>query len=133
MINMQPILEGVVTGAVRMWLRAEGLAALVLSLLLYGHSGMSWWIFFLLLLTPDVSMLPYLVNPKLGAISYNVAHSYLLPLGLVAGCVLTRNFMLLPYLYIWTAHLGLDRSLGYGLKYPAVFGKTHLGIRQSRA
>jgi hypothetical protein len=28
---------------------------------------------------------------------------------------------------IWLAHIGFDRALGYGLKYKAGFGFTHLG------
>ena len=28
---------------------------------------------------------------------------------------------------IWIAHIGFDRALGYGLKYPTGFGDTHLG------
>ena len=28
---------------------------------------------------------------------------------------------------IWLAHIGFDRALGYGLKYSAGFGFTHLG------
>ena len=28
---------------------------------------------------------------------------------------------------IWAAHIGVDRVLGYGLKYPTAFRDTHLG------
>ncbi len=28
---------------------------------------------------------------------------------------------------IWLAHIGIDRALGYGLKYADGFGFTHLG------
>jgi hypothetical protein len=28
---------------------------------------------------------------------------------------------------IWMAHIGIDRALGYGLKYSAGFGFTHMG------
>ena len=27
---------------------------------------------------------------------------------------------------IWLAHIGMDRLLGYGLKYPSAFKDTHL-------
>jgi len=27
---------------------------------------------------------------------------------------------------IWIAHIGIDRVLGYGLKYPTAFKDTHL-------
>jgi hypothetical protein len=116
-----------VSGQVRIWLRAEGFAVLALSLLLYRASGPSWWVFLALFLTPDIVMLFYLINPKVGGFSYNVVHSYLLPLGLAALAVFLHESGMLAYLYIWTAHIGLDRFLGYGLKYPVAFGKTHLG------
>ena len=107
---------------VREWLRSEGLAVLAGSLWLYSQSGFSWWLFAGLLLLPDVAMLPYLISPRWGAISYNVAHSYLLPLGLAVAVPAW-----IPYLCIWTAHIGMDRMMGYGLKYPTAFRDTHVG------
>jgi hypothetical protein len=32
-----------------------------------------------------------------------------------------------PLALIWLAHIGIDRALGYGLKYASGFGFTHLG------
>ena len=113
---------------VRNWLRAEGLAVLLLSVFGYWHSGSNGWIFVLLLLTPDVSMLPYLLNPRLGAVSYNLAHNYVLPLSLILFFFALHRERAMPYLLIWTAHIGLDRTLGYGLKYPSGFKATHLGM-----
>lgn len=120
--------EGVVNGSVRLWLRAEGLAMLVMSGLLYGHLGARWWIFAALLLVPDLCMLGYLINAKVGAVAYNVVHSYLLPLVLAAVALVTHHPGAAPFLCIWTAHIGMDRLLGYGLKYPTAFTKTHLGM-----
>jgi hypothetical protein len=112
---------------VRSVLQAEGLAVFVLSLLLYRYSGASWWLFAALLLTPDLAMLPYLFNPRVGAAAYNLAHNYVLPLALAAIAIASHNQRLLPYLLIWTTHIGMDRMLGYGLKYPSGFKQTHLG------
>jgi len=84
--------------------------------------------YFGLLLIPDLSMLGYLFNPRVGAVSYNVVHSYFLPLALAAIAVLLNRTDDIRYLLIWTAHIGLDRFLGYGLKYPTAFGDTHLGM-----
>jgi hypothetical protein len=28
---------------------------------------------------------------------------------------------------VWAAHIGADRAVGYGLKYPTGFEDTHLG------
>lgn len=131
-MNEFPVPSGSVLGQVRIWLRAEGVSVFALSVLLYRNSGWSWWLFFLLLLTPDLAMIPYLINPRIGGACYNVIHSYLLPLGLAIVVIASGRMALLPYLYIWVAHIGMDRCLGYGLKYPTAFGRTHLGHLTSR-
>ncbi len=118
--------DGAVTGAVRTWLKAEALSVFILSVLLYWHSESSWWMFMGLLLIPDLAMLPYLLNPRVGGLSYNIVHSYLLPLGLAIVAIAIYRVGMLPFLFIWTAHIGMDRFLGYGLKYSTSFGRTHL-------
>jgi hypothetical protein len=83
--------------------------------------------FALLFLTPDLSFLGYLAGPKVGAISYNLAHSYIGAVAcLVASLVLPAPTLLSAGI-IWCAHIGFDRTLGYGLKYSKGFGFTHLG------
>jgi hypothetical protein len=119
--------EGIVTGAPRIWLRAEALAVLALSLLLYARLSGHWGIFAALFLVPDLSMLGYVINTRIGAASYNVVHSYVTPLALAALAAATHHENLFPYVCIWTAHIALDRALGYGLKYPGAFRHTHLG------
>jgi hypothetical protein len=99
-MNASGLSDGAVTGAVRTWLKIEGLSALVLSVLVYAHSGSSWWMFLGLLLTPDLSMLPYFLNPRVGSICYNVVHSYFLPLTLASGAIAFNRAALLPYLCI---------------------------------
>ncbi len=85
-------------------------------------------VFAALFLVPDLSMLAYFAGRRIGAVSYNLAHSYILPIALAAaGVVLSRHGLLAPAL-IWIAHIGFDRMLGYGLKYPTAFGHTHLGL-----
>ncbi|HKN00221.1 MAG TPA: DUF4260 domain-containing protein [Candidatus Binataceae bacterium] len=127
-MNTETLSDGAVTGAVRTWLRAEALSVLTLSVLLYWHSESSWWMFIGLLLTPDLAMLPYLLNPRVGSLSYNIVHSYLLPLSLATVAIAVYRVGILPFLCIWTAHIGMDRFLGYGLKYSTSFGRTHLGM-----
>ena len=131
-MNTLTLRDGTDTGAVRAWLRAEGLSVAALSVLLYWHLGSSWWVFVGLLLTPDLAMLPYLLNPRIGSVSYNVVHSYLLPLGLATVTITAHRLGMLPILLIWTAHIGLDRFLGYGLKYSTAFRDTHLGALRNR-
>ena len=118
---------GAVTGGVRTVLRLEGLTLLAGMTLLYGLWGGPWWLYAVLFLAPDLSFLAYLAGPKIGARVYNVAHSYVIPM-----LILTAGFgfappLLLSVALIWLAHIGFDRALGYGLKYQAGFGFTHLG------
>ena len=118
---------GSVSGVPRLLLRAEGAALLVAATLLYRQTGASWWLFAVLFLAPDLSFLGYLAGPRVGAISYNVAHTLVGPIALaIAGLVLPAT-MALALALIWVAHIGFDRLLGYGLKYAAGFGFTHLG------
>src|SRR4028118_2380243 len=60
-------------------LRAEGVALLALSVMLYREKGGSWLLFGVLLLAPDLSMLGYLAGPKVGAAIYNAFHAYAMP------------------------------------------------------
>lgn len=116
---------GAVTGAPRAWLRAEGLAVFALAVLLYARGGHSWPLFAALFLVPDLSFAAYLGGPRVGAVVYNLAHSYVGPAIAAAAALLTGRPPVIAI--IWAAHIGFDRALGYGLKYPSAFGDTHLG------
>jgi hypothetical protein len=113
-------------GAVRVWLQLEGLAAFCASLWLYSQSQSGWLVFALLFLVPDLSLLGHLAGPRAGAAVYNLVHSYTLPLGLLL-VGLGADGVLAPLALIWTAHISLDRLVGFGLKYPTGFSDTHLG------
>jgi hypothetical protein len=115
------------TGMVRFFLRLEGLAAAALSAVFYAKTGASWWLFAALWLAPDLSLLGYLAGSSWGARIYNAIHSYVTPATLAVSSILLRSPVLLPFALIWFNHIGIDRLLGYGLKYPAGFGWTHLG------
>jgi hypothetical protein len=119
------LFAGAAQMSVRRWLRLEGLMAFLLATYLYAQAGGSWLAFLLLFLVPDVSFAGYLAGPRVGAVVYNVAHSYVGPLALVA--ILLVSGLELPLTLVWVAHIGFDRALGYGLKYPSAFGDTHLG------
>lgn len=122
-----PISEIPVLGQPGMLLRIEGLALLAGSLLLYTQNRGEWGVFLALLLAPDVSMLGYLRGPAVGAALYNLFHNYLPPAALAAFGVLGGNQLLLLLALIWFAHIGMDRLLGYGLKYSSGFKDTHIG------
>jgi len=107
-------------------LRFEGALLLVASVAAYHQLGGSWTLFAVLLLVPDVFMFGYLLNVRTGAVIYNVGHTMAVPL--IAGCValFVRAYDVLPFVLIWLAHIAMDRTLGYGLKYPTYFRDTHL-------
>lgn len=109
-----------------MFLRAEGAVALVASVLGYATQDWGWLTFAILFLAPDLGMLGYLGGSRLGAATYNAVHTYLGPAVLAATGWLA-GVSLLPAALIWTAHIGFDRMLGYGLKYPTEFTDTHVG------
>ena len=118
---------GAVTGGVRLLLRLEGLTLFAGMVLLYWMWGGSWWVFVILFLAPDLSFIAYLSDPKTGAIVYNAAHSYMAPVALLTAGLAAGEPLTLSLAMIWLAHIGIDRALGYGLKYQSGFGFTHLG------
>jgi Domain of unknown function (DUF4260) len=118
---------GQVTGGVRTLLRLEGLTLFASMVGLYAVWGGSWWIFAVLFLVPDLSFAAYLAGPEAGAFVYNAAHSYLAPVALLTAGFLSTDPLILSIAMIWLAHIGIDRALGYGLKYEAGFAFTHLG------
>jgi hypothetical protein len=124
----QPFTNGVVHGTPKLLLLMEGAAALAASAYAYGHSGSGWGLFALLFLVPDMSMLGYLANPRIGASIYNLGHSYLTPAALALLGLTVGTPMLVSVALIWIAHIGFDRAVGYGFKYPTAFKHTHLGL-----
>lgn len=107
-------------------LRLEGTAVLVASVLAYGYLGYNWWVFALLLLWPDLAFIAYAVDKRFGSVVYNVVHSYPLPLLLAGASILFAWSFGLQFALIWLAHIGMDRTMGYGLKYAGEFKMTHM-------
>lgn len=110
-----------------LWLlHLEGAAIFGTSLYFYGAGHYRWWLFAVLFLAPDLFMVGYLANAKWGAASYNLVHTLTGPLILLAVGLLFGKATCMPGALIWLAHIGIDRALGYGLKYPTLFKDTHL-------
>jgi hypothetical protein len=126
-IHDQPAAGAAARGSVLFYLRLEGLAVATVSAVLFARTGASWWLFAGLWLVPDLSMLGYLKSPCWGARIYNAVHSYVVPAALGLSAVLLHANNLLPIALIWVNHIGVDRLMGYGLKYADGFGWTHLG------
>ncbi len=114
-------------GSVQLLLRLEGLAVAAVTLALYARTGANWWLFAALWLAPDLSMLGYLAGSCRGARVYNAFHSYVGPLVLALCALLLQAHAVMPAALVWANHIGVDRLLGYGLKYGEGFGWTHLG------
>ena len=122
-----PGVPGMTNGAVRTWLRLEGLAAFAAGLGVFGASGGNWLLIVPLLLLPDVSAVGYLAGPRVGAFTYNAIHNWVPGLAVLrAGSVAGLTGVLIAG-SILVAHVGMDRAVGYGLKLPSSFQDTHLG------
>lgn len=110
----------------RWLLHGEGAVLFAASITAFAILGGNWWLFALLLLAPDLSAVGYLLNARIGAACYNVVHTDVLPASLLAVGYFTQHPLLITLALIWLAHLGLDRLVGFGLKYPTKFQDTHL-------
>jgi hypothetical protein len=110
----------------RRLLHLEGLAVAAGSLVLYFDAGFGWVLLLVLILAPDLSTLGYLGGPRLGSLAYDLVHTYAGPVALGVVGVLGGYETALQIALIWLAHIGVDRLLGYGLKYPTGFKDTHL-------
>jgi Domain of unknown function (DUF4260) len=116
-----------VTGFPLVLLRIEGACILAIAVHMYWRLGETWWLFAILFLAPDVSFLGYLAGTRVGAIAYNLLHTIAGPILLALAALLVPFEPAMAVALIWLAHCGFDRALGYGLKYQAGFGFTHLG------
>lgn len=108
-------------------LKAEELALFIACIFLFSRLDFAWWWFPALLLLPDVSMIGYLVNPAVGATTYNFVHHK--ALGLLVGVwgLMTGNPHPMLAGIILIAHSSMDRVAGYGLKYFDSFRHTSMG------
>ncbi|MGX7876628.1 DUF4260 domain-containing protein [Mesorhizobium sp. ORM6] len=108
-------------------IRLEWAVVAAVSVVVYGSSGVSWWLFAVLILAPDLSMFGYLGGPRIGAITYNALHILIVPLLPLLVGHLSGNASAMAVALIWIAHIAIDRALGYGLKLSTGFQDTHLG------
>ncbi|ROT31278.1 DUF4260 family protein [Micromonospora sp. HM5-17] len=112
--------------------RVEAGVIAALAVVVTVAAGYAWWWLLALFLLFDLSMLGYLRGPRVGALCYNLGHSYALPalLGAVAVVMAARDE---PVTWLgvvavaWVFHIAVDRALGYGLKTTRGFAHTHLG------
>lgn len=110
----------------KLMLHAEGAALLVAATVLYSRTDASWWLYAALFFAPDLSMVGFMGGNRLGAMGYNLAHTTALALALGITGVVVDSDITTQVALVWLAHIGFDRVLGYGLKYPEGFKETHL-------
>jgi hypothetical protein len=123
-----PAMTPAVSGTPLAILRSEGVVLLAAALAAY-FAGLDepWWLVPVLLFVPDVFMAGYAKSSRLGALLYNAAHSYPAPAVLGALASVAEEPLWQGVALVWFAHIGMDRALGYGLKYETDFKDTHLG------
>lgn len=109
-------------------LRLEELAQLALGIaaLAYLPFEFSWWIWVLLFLSPDISMIGYIINTRIGAVTYNIFHHKATAIAVGLAGYLMGDELLMFAGSLLFAHSSFDRLLGYGLKYGDHFKHTHL-------
>jgi hypothetical protein len=124
---LEKTIAGSVKGPVRWTLQVEGLALLLAALFFYRQTELSWTLFAVLFLAPDLSMLFYFGGARMGAVAYNIGHSTIGPILVVSAAAFLHWQGLEAVGLIWFAHIGFDRMLSLGLKYSDGFFHTHLG------
>ncbi|HDR4422007.1 TPA: DUF4260 domain-containing protein [Bacillus cereus] len=104
----------------------EGLVVFLATIYVYSIYEFSWIIFLVFLLAPDLSMLAYGINNHVGAKIYNIFHTYNISIVIAIIGVYFKIDTVIMIGLIWTAHIGMDRMCGYGLKYETDFKDTHI-------
>jgi len=108
-------------------IQLEELAMLGISIYALYFLKVEWWVYPLLVLGPDISMLGYAAGNKTGAISYNLFHHKAIAIVLFLIGFINQIYSLEITGLILFGHSSMDRMLGYGLKYFTGFQFTHLG------
>lgn len=112
----------------KLLLKLEEVAIFIFCIFLFGKLNFDWWWFLALLLLPDIGMIGYLINPRIGAFTYNILHHRLVAVLVAVYALSYGNEHWKLAAIILFAHISLDRALGYGLKYNDSFSNTHLGF-----
>jgi hypothetical protein len=114
-------------GQVRAWLRLEGIAALIAGVVIYTRLGADLIWLVPALLAVDISAIGYLRGPRVGAMTYNLFHTWAIGLAVIGAGLLLASPPLAMVGSVLIAHVGMDRTAGYGLKLTTAFQDTHLG------
>ena len=107
--------------------KLEELGLFVLGIYFYIQLEYKWWLFLVLILTPDLSMIGYVFGNKTGAFCYNLFHHRGMAIALYFIGIYFSNSLIQLSGVLLFAHASMDRMFGYGLKYEKGFKYTHLG------
>jgi hypothetical protein len=118
--------RGVLDRLPRLLLHTEGAAVAIAAVALYFYADYAWWLLVVLVLAPDLSLGGYVAGRRVGSAIYNAAHTYVPPVAVGAIGVIAGADVAVQLALIWITHIGVDRAIGYGLKYPTSFKETHL-------
>lgn len=116
--------------SIKTLLKLEGLVVLLSSIYFYFKLGGNQWILLGLFFLPDLSMIGYKKGNQMGAHIYNLAHTYFITLSLIVIGQILNIIGLIIMGLIWTAHIGMDRTMGYGLKKVSGFKDTHINTME---
>ena len=109
-------------------LKLEEAAMFVLSIYALSLLHVSWWIYLLILIAPDISFVGYAAGNKVGAVCYNFFHHKGVAIAIfLAGLMLKQEWLQITGIVLF-GHSSMDRMLGYGLKLSQGFKHTHLGM-----
>lgn len=117
--------EAIVT--MKYLLKTEYILASLATIVAYLAAGFEWYWLLVFFLAFDISALGYLFNTRIGAFTYNLAHSLIGPTLLLSSYFPTHNQIILFISLLWFFHIFVDRAFGYGLKHSDSFHHTHLG------
>lgn len=108
-------------------IKLEEVAMFLISILLFAQFDYAWWVYMVFILAPDIGMIGYAVNTRIGAITYNLFHHKGIAIAVGSlGFYLSNSELQLAGIILF-GHASMDRIFGYGLKYPDSFKHTHLG------
>ena len=110
---------------------ALGLAAAGLGIGVVVSQHTAWWPFAVLAIAPDITLVfgfrPGLqrgqLDPRVVPF-YNAVHRFPAPVVLTAVALLVGAYGWLAAGLAWCAHIGIDRSLGFGLRTPEGFQRN---------
>jgi hypothetical protein len=111
----------------RVLIKVEEAAQFILTIILFTKLPFVWWVYPALLFLPDLSMLGYLTNSKVGAFTYNLFHHKAIAVAIGSAGLFMQNNNLMLVAIVLYGHSSMDRMLGYGLKHDKGFKFTHLG------